>query len=66
MKLDTAYLCYACREIQDRAPGGVCSLCGSDNVHPLGWIGRRRAVRVAWLARIGVIRKRRGNHETAN
>lgn len=58
MKLDTAYVCYGCREIQDRAPLGKCSNCGSENVHPLGWLGRRRSERVKWLKRIGAQRKR--------
>ena len=58
MKLDTAYVCYACRKIQDRAPLGTCSNCGSENfLHPLGWLGRRREDRVQWLRRIGALRR---------
>lgn len=51
MKLDTAYACYSCREIQDRAPTGACFNCGSENIQPLGWLGRKRAERV-WNFRI--------------
>lgn len=60
MKLDTAYCCYACREIQERAPMGTCSTCGSDNIHPLGWVGRSKKDRLNWLKRIGALRTRKG------
>lgn len=62
MKLDTAYCCYNCREIQNRAPIGKCENCGSENIHPLGWIGCRRKDRLSWLKRIGALRMRKGDH----
>mgnify|MGYP001596939688 CR=1 FL=1 len=62
MKLDTAYACYSCRNIQDRAPSGRCENCGSENVQPLGWLGRRRKDRVRWLKRIGALRRKNEAH----
>lgn len=62
MKLDTAYVCYSCREVSDRAPTGRCPNCNSENVHPLGWLGRRRKDRVRWLKRIGAIGRKDEAH----
>jgi len=35
MKIDLAYVCFNCREIQHCAPHGKCETCGSEDVHPL-------------------------------
>ena len=63
MHLDTAYVCYSCRRIQDRVPTGKCSTCFSENIYPLGWIGRKKKDRVKWLKRIGVLRANRKQNE---
>ena len=53
--LSTAYLCFNCRTVLDKVPTGKCANCGSENIQPLGWLGRRRRDRVRWLRRIGML-----------
>ncbi|HEY1374263.1 MAG TPA: hypothetical protein VGH50_17460 [Candidatus Binatia bacterium] len=52
MKIDTAYLCTTCQEIQARAPKGACFLCGSREVFPLSWLLRKRSERALWVKRV--------------
>lgn len=35
MNIKYAYLCVECEEVNDRAPSGVCQVCGSVAVYPL-------------------------------
>lgn len=51
MKLMTAYVCFACREVFDRAPEGRCPACGSENIQALGWVLARKE-RAIWVKRI--------------
>jgi hypothetical protein len=52
MKIDTAYLCTECHEIQTRAPKGTCFVCGSEEIFPLSWLLRKRSERAQWLQRV--------------
>jgi len=52
MKIDTAYLCTECQEIQTCAPKGTCFVCGSEEIFPLSWLLRKRSERAQWLERV--------------
>ncbi|HTM08659.1 MAG TPA: hypothetical protein VL754_09745 [Verrucomicrobiae bacterium] len=52
MKIDTAYLCTECQEIQTCAPKGACFVCGSEEIFPLSWLLRKRSERAQWLKRV--------------
>jgi len=49
VKIDTAYLCTECQEIQTRAPKGACFVCGSEEIFPLSWLLRKRSERAKWV-----------------
>lgn len=59
MKIDHAYLCSECQEIQQGAPKGACFVCGSQEIFPLSWLLRKRSERVRWLELVSG-RKRHG------
>ena len=52
MKLFTAYLCYSCYEVFERAPYGKCQVCDSDSVYPLGWFGKPEEEKAKWFSLI--------------
>jgi len=40
MKRAKSYVCANCDELFERAPRGVCPVCGSQAIYPLGrWTG---------------------------
>jgi DNA-directed RNA polymerase subunit RPC12/RpoP len=40
MKRAKSYVCANCDELFERAPKGVCPVCGSQAIYPLGrWTG---------------------------
>jgi hypothetical protein len=49
VKIDTAYLCSECQEIQTGAPKGACFSCGSQGIFPLSWLLRKRSERAKWV-----------------
>ena len=52
LKEEFFYQCQSCQELLDRLPQGICSICGSDAVMPLGWSQRPATERQDWLTRI--------------
>lgn len=56
MNLKTAYLCQDCYHIQDRAPRGVCQVCGSQNIQSVARLLTSPEEKEAWLTLIGVSR----------
>ncbi len=58
MKIISAYICYSCQEILERAPQGRCSVCRSDAVYPLAWLERTEQERSKWLKLINGKRER--------
>jgi hypothetical protein len=56
MKGDVSYHCGSCQELLSRVSQGVCPVCGSRAVFPIGWYQLSAQERSEWLRRI------RGEH----
>ena len=52
LKEEFSYQCQSCQELLDRLPQGICPICSSDAVVPLGWSQRSTAEHQDWLTRI--------------
>ncbi len=52
VKEEFSYQCQSCQKLLARLPQGICSICGSDAVVPLGWSQRSTAEHQDWLTRI--------------
>ena len=50
--LRTAYLCLPCRIIMDRVPDGICRICGSVAIWPVGSLILSPDDRQAWLSQL--------------
>lgn len=52
LKEEFSYQCQSCQRLLSRLPKGICSICGSYAVVPLGWSQRPTAEHQEWLTRI--------------
>jgi hypothetical protein len=59
-KADLSYQCQSCQELHERAPHGVCPICGSAVIVPLGWYQVSQAEWQDWLTRIYGGNKKKG------
>ena len=51
IRLQTAYLCFACSTLAEGTLIGKCHRCGSDNVQPLARYFQAQKQRMDWLVR---------------
>lgn len=52
MKGEFSYQCNDCKELLPRVSQGICPVCGSQAVVPLGWYQLSTDERKDWLQRI--------------
>jgi hypothetical protein len=52
MRLDTAYLCFDCKEVFEGANRGVCPVCTSGMVWPLSRLIQSAEEREDWFEKI--------------
>jgi rRNA maturation endonuclease Nob1 len=52
MKVEFSYHCTNCKELLPRVSQGMCPICGSQAVLPMGWYQLSVRERSDWLLRI--------------
>jgi hypothetical protein len=57
MKAEFSYHCSSCGELLTQVSHGVCSICGSQAVLPMGWYQLSIRERKDWLQRIRGLRR---------